>query len=509
MRDFIYDFRRTVTGRFTIIMIVLIVLATAAIAYSAASNASTSVSSPGSNAYLMPEIYPVSGGFKVVDLAVNGYGQPVPGLKITSEAMNASQKGIGVPGSGSEYLNKTTNPQGFANFTISKSWSGVIYSYTNQYTDGISVSNSTAFLTGNTSSSSFQPNFYPPGLESIGSSNLSGQAYLYMFSVASTVSSSHSDVFAYYAAPNGSLMPSEKVYYKVDYTSFSFPLQNHTGMVYFKTIGGIKSTVFSVPLNSTADNAYVTVALFNASSDTFSAGTAGVLYKVVSAGSTLESVLSLPYEFLIPILGIFSAYFYYGKDKASGVLESIISRPVTKGRIFMSRFTAGSLSFLFAIGVAEGIADLIIFRYTGSWISSHTFFSIALGYTAEAIAFSGLIYLTSQYLKAQGSILGTGIGLFFILALFWGLIIDVILFESHVNLALKSSIVLRVTLSAISPSFIPTLASDLNTGVYSTGIGNSLPASSVGITAFSVVGVGIVWIIVPFVISFLLARSRD
>jgi len=96
------------------------------------------------------------------------------------------------------------------------------------------------------------------------------------------------------------------------------------------------------------------------------------------------------------------------------------------------------------------------------------------------------------------------------MVLFWGLIIDIILLETHVNLALKSTNVLYVALSAISPSFIPTLASSLNSGVYSGGFnGSSLLASSVGITAFSVIGVGLLWIIVPFVFSFLLARSRD
>ena len=508
MRDFIYDFRRTLTGKFTIIMIVLIILITAALAFSSGNSISSSSGpSPATVAYVMPEIYQSGGHTYVSDLAVNGYGRPLSGFLVSSLLYNGSLTSSQLNPTNSYYLNGTTNSYGFFNSSVSANWTNVEYSYTPEYVSGLNISSTTAYYENFSSKLSFYPNFNANGA-SPADSNIPGPAYLYMFPVANTSSTSHSNLFIYYASPAGTYMPEEKIYYQLDNNSFSFPKYHNSGMLYLKTISGIKSTVVSMPLNNTAINTPVTVELFNTSKD-FNAGTFAVLYKSVSAGGILESSITLPFEFLIPILGIFSAYFYYGKDKTSGVLESIIARPVTKGRIFMSRFTAGSLSFLFAIGVAEGIADLIIFRYTGSWISSHTFFSIALGYTAEAIAFSGLIYLTSQYLKAQGSILGTGIGLFFILALFWGLIIDVILFESHVNLALKSSIVLRVILSAISPSFIPTLASDLNTGVYSAGIGHSLPASSVGITAFSVVGVGIVWIIVPFVISFLLARSRD
>ena len=508
MRDFIYDFTRTFTGKFTIIMIVLIILITAALAFASGSSISSSSGpAPGSVSYVMPEIYQSGGHTFVSDLAVNGYGQPVSGLSISSLIYNASDATGPLNSTNSYYLNGTTNSYGFYNSSVSANWTSVQYSYSDEYVSGLNISSATAYYENFSGKISFYPNFNFNGAFPADSS-IPGPSYFYMFPVANSSSTSHQNLFIYYASPSGTYMPSEKIYYRVDNSSLSFPNYHSSKLTYYKTTGGIKSTVISVPLNKTAENNYVTVELFNLTGD-FNAGTFGVLYKTVSAGAVLESSLTLPFEFLIPILGIFSAYFYYGKDKASGVLESIIARPVTKGRIFMSRFTAGSASFLVALLVAGAMADLIIFRYTGSWISTHTFFSIVLGYTAEAMAFSGIIYLASQYIKAQGGLLGMGIGIFFIMVLFWGLIIDILLVETHVNLALKSSVVLYLALSAISPSFIPTLASDLNTGTYSAITGSSLLASSVGINAFSVVGVALVWIIVPFVISFLLARSRD
>jgi ABC-2 type transport system permease protein len=505
MRDFIYDFIRTFTGKFTIIMIVLIILITMALAYSSGSSiSSTSGPAPASVAYLMPEIYQSGGHTYVSDFAVNGYGQPVSGLSVSSLLYNASVKTGQFNSTDSYFLNGTTKSYGFFNSSIPENWSSMGYRYSSEYAGGVNITTSYASYENDSKGSLFYPNI---NFNEV--SNISFPAYLYIFPVANSSSTSHSNIFIYYASPAGAVMPAEKIYYEVEHGGFSFPKFNTSGMAYLKTISGIKSTVISLPLNKTAVNNYVTVELFNTSND-FNGGATAIFSKSVSAGVLLESSLTVPFEFLIPILGIFSAYFYYGKDKASGVLESIIARPVTKGRIFMSRFTAGSVSFFGAIIVAVAIADLIIFKYTGSWISDHTFFSIVLGYTAEAVAFSGIIYLASQYLKSQGAILGTGIGIFFIMVLFWGLIIDIILLETHVNLALKSTNVLYVALSAISPSFIPTLASSLNSGVYSGGFnGSSLLASSVGITAFSVIGVGLLWIIVPFVFSFLLARSRD
>ncbi|MGC8609380.1 MAG: ABC transporter permease subunit [Thermoplasmata archaeon] len=506
MRDFIYDFRRTFTGKFTIIMVILIVLVTVALAYASASSISSSSSSPASDAYLLPEIYQSGGSLKVVDYVVNGYGQPVPGLYISSIIYNVSEKSEN-PAS-SIYLNGTTNGHGFFNSSIPVNWTIVEYDYVSEYQSGVAVSSTNAYYENSTFGVSFYPNFHPNNVPPT-ASEVPGPAYFYIFPVANPTSVSNDDIFIYYAAPSGSYMPDERIYYEVANSSFTFPASSPSGMTFFKTTGGIRSTIISLPLNATATNNEVEVELFNVSGRDFNAGTVTVLYRPVSAGSVLESSLALPFEFLIPILGIFSAYFYYGKDKASGVLESIIARPVTKGRIFISRFTAGAISFLLAILIAEALADIVIFRYTGSWISSHTFFSLSLGYAAEAMAFSGLIYLASQYIKSQGALLGTGIGLFFILVLFWDLIVDIILFESHINLALKSTNILYMALSAISPSFIPTLASDLNTGVYSTVTGNALVASSVGIDAFSVVGVGLTWIIIPSVLSFLMARSRD
>jgi ABC-2 type transport system permease protein len=508
MRDFIYDFIRTFTGKFTIIMIVLIILITAALAFASGSSISSSSGpSPASVAYVMPEIYQSGGHTFVSDLAVNGYGQPVSGLSVSSLVYNASVKTGQLNSTNSYYLNGTTNSYGFFNSSVSANWTSVQYSYSPEYVSGLNIYSSTAYYENLSSKVSFYPNFaFNVGISS--DSNIAGPSYFYILPVTNSSSTSHHNLFIYYASPSGTYMPGEKIYYQVENSSFSFPAYQSSGMTSYKTTGGIKSAVISLPLNATAVNNEVEVELFNASGD-FNAGTIGVLFKTVSAGGILESSLTVPFEFLIPILGIFSAYFYYGKDKASGVLESIIARPVTKGRIFMSRFTAGASSFLVALLVAGLLADIIIFRYTGSWISTHTFFSIVLGYTAEAVAFSGIIYLASQYIRTQGGILGTGIGIFFIMVLFWGLIIDIILFETHVNLALKSTIALDLALSAISPSFIPTLASDLNTGTYSAISGNSLIASSVGINAFSVVGVGLIWIIVPFVFSFLLARSRD
>ncbi len=503
MRDFIYDLRRTLTGKFTITMIVLIVLATVGISYAAVSVSSVSSVPPNSEAYVYPAVFKTAYGYNVTDFVANGYGQPVSGLKLDSSLINetASTQMYNISG--------TTNGHGYFNTTVALTEGNfTTYGYFSSYISGINTTfeSSISILKKNESQSGILPNMY--SWQS--TNNLS---VYFIGKVANPSSATISGIEIYYASANGSAMPSGTLYYYVQNTSsISLPIPSKE-MLKFGTIGGFYNKVFTLPLNASANEMNVVVELFPPSggAQPLVMLPSATLYSATSSGALLEAILQVPYEFLIPILGIFSAYFYYGKDKASGVLESIITRPVTKGRIFLSRFLGGAMSFLIALIMAEALSDLVIYRYTGSLLSSSYFFSILGGYLVEAIAFSGLIYIVSQFLKSQGGILGTGIGLFFVMVLFWSDLMAIILYALHVNSAVKSGVIMALALDTISPSTFPSLVIYLRSGFYGSafGVGSGYPASSVGITLVSVILVGLFWLFIPALASFFLARSRD
>ena len=511
MRDFIYDLRRTLTGKFTIVMIVLIVLATVGIAYAAVSFSSGSSTPPGSEAYVYPAVFKTPSGYNVTDFVANGYGQPVAGLKIDSSLVNTTfNKTTATYGTKMDNLSGTTNGYGYFNKTISLSAGNYSeYEYYPLYISGINVSaefqnpviekNATSRGTDYFNSASWQ--------------TTSNQSVYFIAKVANPSSKTISNIEIYYASANGSAMPDANLYYYVLNTSNNNPQPTPKNMIFYGEIGGFHNKVFTLPLNATANGLTEIIELYPTSGGTqpLVSSYPTVLYSSTSSGALLEAILQVPYEFLIPILGIFSAYFYYGKDKASGVLESIITRPVTKGRIFASRFIGGAVSFLVALVVAEALSDIIIYKYTGSLLSSSYFFSILGGYLVEAIAFSGLIYLVSQFIKSQGGILGTGIGLFFVMVLFWSDLMALVLFALHVDSAVKSGVIAALALDTISPSTFPSLVIDLRSGVYGStlGISTGYLASSVGITTVSVVLVGLAWLLIPALASFFLARSRD
>ncbi len=506
MRDFIYDFRRTLTGRFTIVMIILIILATLGITYAAVALTSSSTSSPGSSAYVMPEIYQSSGGYNITDYVVNGYGQPVQGIAISSSITNSTTHVT-------SYFNGTSDSSGYLYFHYDSSSPVVTYNYSSRYQNGLAVSNTQAYLDTYGNFTSFYPNFY--GISTATAYNLhNSSAVIYSIKVANPNSKTTSDLMLYYAAPNGALMPSYDLYYNVTGTnSVTFPPSTTKGMTLDRTVGGSNHYIISLPLNDTANTNFVIVGLFN-STGSFVAGNYGVYYTSVSTASILQSALELPYTFLIPIVGIFSSYFYYGKDKTSGVLESVITRPVTKGRLFVSRFVGTSATFFASLLIAVFGADLMLFYFTGSFITTKSLMSIVLGYLVEAIAFSGIMYVISQFVRSQGALLGIGIGIFFLFVFVWGIITDVIVYFAHINLATTGGYAFSVAMNAVSPNFFPTMILSYDTGIYPPSFatfttGSAIAASSVGITLASVIFAGLFWVIVPSLASFLLARSRD
>ncbi len=522
MRDFIYDFRRTFTGKFTIVMIVLIVLSSVGISYAGAalSSSNNGSSSPGSSAYILPEIYQShTGGYNFTIYAVNGYGQPISGLKFNSNVtlynstLTINSKQFTPVYSVNNTV--TTNKDGFAYFSVSgnSSVNFVQMIYYGEYSNGLGQYQTNAQLTIYNNSVTFAPNVLFSSYKQIKNST----NVLYTMKVANPSSKYLDSEFAYYAAPNGTAIPDLGIYYQVGNgsASISYPPSTTDNFTFYKTLSGSNHYIFTLPLTNTADLKEVSVALTN-STGAILGGNTDTFYSSVSSAAVLQALLQVPYEFLIPIIGIFSAYFYYGKDKTSGVLESVITRPVTKGRLFMSRYMGSAVTFFLALVIAISLSDFVLLHYTGSLMSWTAFFSIVLGYTIEAIAFSGIMYILAQFVKSQGALLGIGIGLFFLLVFIWGVIVDVILYLLHINVATSAGYSTSITLGAITPTFYPSMITSYVTGYYPPTFGlttntsiHLFTASSLGINIFSVVAVGIIWILVPSLISFFLARSRD
>ncbi|MEM0140247.1 MAG: ABC transporter permease subunit, partial [Ferroplasma sp.] len=181
-----------------------------------------------------------------------------------------------------------------------------------------------------------------------------------------------------------------------------------------------------------------------------------------------------------------------------------IARPITKGKLFLSRFVGISVSFLAGILISLGIADVLLNHYIGSFMSSSLFTDMLAGYLIEAIAFSGIIFLVSQFLKSQGAILGVGIAMLFILGFMWTTISEIFIYLLKVSTTSPAYLKDLLIINSISPSYFPTIISDYYTGAF-----RDASAASVGINIFSVVIIGLIWLLVPAGIALYRTRISD
>ena len=126
--------------------------------------------------------------------------------------------------------------------------------------------------------------------------------------------------------------------------------------------------------------------------------------------------------FLIPILAIFAGYLTYGRERTSGVLESVLKRPVTRGELISSRFASNAIAIMIAVGLSMIFSDLIIHHYFGMYLSTYFSLYFIWTYVVEGIAFLAIAYLFSHVVKSQGALLGGSIGVFVVFDLFWSII---------------------------------------------------------------------------------------
>ncbi len=211
---------------------------------------------------------------------------------------------------------------------------------------------------------------------------------------------------------------------------------------------------------------------------------------------------------LIPILATFSSYFYFGKDKANNVLDSIIALPVTRGRLISSRYFANVSSMLVAFAIGAGVFELIIYEDLGQYLSLNYVLFLIWVYFVEISAFTGLVYLASQYIESQAGILGFAIGLFLIFGLFWNSdIANLVLHSANITIGSNAYIQDKLYFNIASPGGYAALSSFFL--VPSNSTGEMLNAASFGITPIVEYLVGLLWLSVPILLAVIIGRSRD
>lgn len=244
----------------------------------------------------------------------------------------------------------------------------------------------------------------------------------------------------------------------------------------------------------------------------------GTAYLVSSSGLLPKSDLDLLQvsmsEFgtlsgtLIPILATLSSYFFYGKDKTNGVIESIIALPVTRGRLIFSRFLANVSSLLLAFVVGIAVYQVVLFEEIGQYLPWNYTLFLVWAFLVEIAAYAGLVYLAAQFIDSQGKLLGFSVAVMLLFGIFWiGYIIHIALGIANIPVNSNAYAQYKLYFDAVSPggymSFSTFLLAPVN------GAGQLLTAASLGVTPLTVFPLGIAWAVIPALLAILVGRKRD
>ena len=303
-------------------------------------------------------------------LATDQYGNTISGLPVS----------VGYNGS---YFNGTSDSHGYFNATIP-----VILNQT------LLEANGFEYFQYNYSSSSVNSGFasYGTVFYQLNSTNSKisfiNADMLDVWSVAQKSSSTNRSIAIFYVGPNGSKAPSMTLY--ANPVANNVPIKVPPPGTNISTKGLIDLGTYSnfsyivIPANVGAHNGTGTFELYlvNSTGTVYQSTVLG-LYTNVSTSqvtSVFIAVISELFAFLIPLLAIFSAYLYYAKDKTNGTMESILSRPVTRGRLITSRFLSNVVVSLIALAAGIAVIDILSSRYTGVFLPEYQILDIIWAY---------------------------------------------------------------------------------------------------------------------------------
>lgn len=488
MRPIAYEIKRTLSSKFVILIVIAIIGLSTLLAYESESTARAPPISVNYVRMTYGYYFSSNSSLNLVMFGYNGYGSPEAGVVVNIFY-------------GTGEISASTNRAGLANFTIPSSTNitDLSYNYTYHFFGLSGSTTKTPIVIGEGSYSAFQ---VIPGI--VDRSNATRFGFLLM-----------------YVGANGAVAPNTNVYVSTYFKgeSITFAESNKT---YSTSVSGFTVTrIYPYFPPSTINDTFVVVlsdpAGISATSSSYSTFTYNIGrlsdYVPISTSELQSLVFSGTGSilgFLIPLLAVFSGYLTYSKDKTSGVLESVLKRPVTRGDLISSRFLANSVAIIGSVIVSMAIGDLFIKYYFATYLSVDFFLFFVWAYVTEGLAFLGLVYLFTHLVKSQGSILGIALVLFVVFDLFWSIIPLAV--ESGLGITSASSIYIPMNIGFDLAS--PTGFSSLVQFYFQNTLGSvtsSVQANpaSYSINPFTLILIGAVWIVVPFVIALLLARSRD
>jgi len=201
---------------------------------------------------------------------------------------------------------------------------------------------------------------------------------------------------------------------------------------------------------------------------------------------TMSNFLTLLNIFMLflPYTIIYLAYISFSRPRSIGEMEFILARPITKRKIFISRFFSNALIAVLS-SILIVLAPAITFNaIAGLHIPLQVIFLLALIPMSLLLTYLSVTYMYSSIIKSSGTVQGLGI--------FTLLFLEVIL-----------------PLIGISTSTYETLKQYITPASISCYIYSLIEGCNVRINVGLEITSTLLWIIIPAIISYLEFKIRD
>ncbi len=481
---FRYDFARTMRSKSILVSMVVMILLSLALVPIVKLAASQTFTSSGGTAVLA---YNPGTEYHFLAYSYNTYGQPVIGTRVNLTVTDSG---------GTHNLGAATNSSGFASWTLAAGQSSTPVVY-DLRVGGEGVGGGTL----------------PPAMKPGEVFMMGGQA---LALVVDPADSSKRGVLFTYEGPNGTMPSMYGVYYSFEAlasTGGSMPeiskmtfLGSPTAVVSIFSLPEIPSNVTTVSIAAFAPDGSLV------SGSQYSTGSIGGPAAPPTPEEAFTSFSSTILALVVPLMAILVAYNSYGKDRATGVIESILSRPVTRRSLGMSRYLAFVVSITLALTVTMGMMELISLSLLGKATSAPFAVSTVASLAVESAAFVGIVMLLAQITKSQGNMLLVAAGLWIVLDFFWSVL--TVLAASLLGVQLGSGNYLGLTIqsSFFNPAQFYTLVAGYLNGISITSSGGgSIPISpaTYGINPYTLALTAAFWVLAPLLVFLRLVSTRD
>jgi len=197
-----------------------------------------------------------------------------------------------------------------------------------------------------------------------------------------------------------------------------------------------------------------------------------ILYTEIVTG--YFSAMGLFLDFF-PFVVIYLAYAMFAKPRDTGALEFILARPITKGELYMTRFSANAITAIiasFLINISPNVAFILI---AGLYLSPQFILLASIIPMTLLLTYLSITYMYASLIKSSGIALGLGMGTYIIIQ-----VIPVIGNEDYI----------------VPASISQAIYSYLEGATISVNVGLELLST-------------ILWIVVPLVIGYLVFKRKD